>query len=603
MESNASLASVIARNFGLGYNRASIISSAALALVIFFYLYTAGTYFQADVYPLVHRDNYLLTFSKYVVDRQVDHVIISFGAVAWLALACIGKTRIISSIIYGGITISSLLYPDALEIVALSSIPMITFFFIINKFLPKKILHTAITLPLNYIGIVLAVISTISLIITLTPSTLSGIRSASASDYAYDVYILLSSTATILILFFIISSPFKLAAKFNNRWSQKDQVPFLSDIIINQKTIALLLLLIMLISVGLALVPHQPAINNNDGQVGADTGYYVASIENIINSNSTQDFFQQVFVKGLSGDRPITLLFLTGIAKIIPNNIPYLVDHIPIVLAPLLVLAVFFLTREITLNDTASLFAAFLTAVSFHELVGIYSGIYANWFALIIGYTAIVFLIKYLKVPRKKNIILYFIFLMALLFSHVYTWTILSMIMGLFLVVLLKLNYYQKKSILFLLAVLFISVGVDYIRTILTGYPGGVGQDLGLAQAGAGQQQLLLIWQNLAQTTQNYSGGQFNNFIIISLGIYWIFRSKPREISSILLLIFLSVGIVPLLFGNTIIQSRYLYDIPLQIPAAIMLTYILKKHEGNLVVFPTLLWLFAVSFKALTNFI
>jgi hypothetical protein len=154
-----------------------------------------------------------------------------------------------------------------------------------------------------------------------------------------------------------------------------------------------------------------------------------------------------------------------------------------------------------------------------------------------------------------------------------------------------------------LLTVLIFSVGVDYLRIIVTGYPGGVEKDLGLASGGgAGQQQLLLIWQNLTETTQNYSGGQFNNFIILTLGIYWIFRSNSREISAILLMIFLSVGIVPLLFGNTTIQTRFLYDVPLQIPAAIMLTYIMKRRNGHQIAFPTVIWLFAMSFKALSNF-
>jgi len=596
---------VFARNFGYGYSRKAVISSVILALVIFFYIYSAGSHFGIEVDPLNHRYNYQITFSNYVIDKQSDQAIVAFGTVAWLALSSIGRTRIISSAIYGGITLASMLVYSALfDVVVLFSLPIIVSFFIIHKFLSRKILDASISLSANYAGLIVAVISVFSVIITLTPFFASQSKSGNANDYAFEIYILLSSSAPVLIFFFMISSPFKLfISKFRNGWNGKNTIPFLSINIINPKTKALLLLLIILMSAGMVLIPHQPAINSNNGQVGADTGYYVDRVNSIMKSNSTQDLFQQSFVKELSGDRPITLLFLTGIAEIIPTNLPYLMDHIPIVLAPLLVIAIFFLTKEITSNDTASMFAAFLTAVSFHELIGIYSGIYANWLALIIGYTTIVFLIRFLKEPRKLNLSLFSIFLIILLFSHVYTWTILSLVMGLFLLVLLRLNYYKKKSVFLLLAVLIFSVGIDYLRIIVTGYPGGVEKDLGLASGGgAGQQQLLMIWQNLMETTQNYSGGQFNNFIILTLGIFWVFRSNSREISSILLMVFLSVGILPLLFGNTVIQTRYLYDVPLQIPAAIMLAYMMKKHNGYSIVFPTLIWLFAMSIRSLSNF-
>ena len=84
------------------------------------------------------------------------------------------------------------------------------------------------------------------------------------------------------------------------------------------------------------------------------------------------------------------------------------VDHLPIVLGPALVLVVYFLTREMTSNDLISVLAAFLTAVSFHVLTGIYAGLYANWFALIIGFLSFMFLFKFLKRPSISYFVTYF---------------------------------------------------------------------------------------------------------------------------------------------------------------------------------------------------
>src|SRR5207302_1085714 len=114
-------------------------------------------------------------------------------------------------------------------------------------------------------------------------------------------------------------------------------------------------------------------------------------------SNSPQEFIHKIFTIPYSGDRSLASLFFYTIAKSAPDSTSYAIDHLPIILGPGLVLAVFFLTRELTSNDTTSLLASFLTAVSFHTLIGMYSGIYANWLALIFGFLSFVFLISFFK--------------------------------------------------------------------------------------------------------------------------------------------------------------------------------------------------------------
>ena len=77
--------------------------------------------------------------------------------------------------------------------------------------------------------------------------------------------------------------------------------------------------------------------------------------------------------------------------------IPLVIEYFPIILLPLFILTVFFLTQELFSNDTTALFSAFLSGVSFHFLVGTYAGLYANWLALIVGYLAIMLFFKYMK--------------------------------------------------------------------------------------------------------------------------------------------------------------------------------------------------------------
>ncbi|MBD0359823.1 MAG: hypothetical protein ICV56_03815 [Nitrososphaeraceae archaeon] len=377
----------------------------------------------------------------------------------------------------------------------------------------------------------------------------------------------------------------------------------LSNDRVKLKTKIIYLSIFMLLSVTIGLIPHQPTVNNDNQQVGADTDEYITWINALIESNDAQEFIRQAFIIQQYGDRPLALIFLFTLVKIISADPSYTIDFVvPMILGPALVLVVYFLTRELTSNDITSLVSSFLTAVSFHILIGIYAGFYANWFALIIGYLMFVFLIRFLKAPSKLNFTIYSLLIVTLLFSHVYTWSVLVIVIGIFLAVMFKLDYYPKKSIILLSLVVLFSVVIDVTRMTITGSISGIEKDISIAEIGVGLEQFALRWSNLINTTQNYLGSLFSNFIFLVLGMYWLFRSNLREPSTIFLIIFLSLGIIPLFFGDWIVQSRVLYNIPFQIPAAIAFTYIKNQGNRNIILLPICIWLIAVSIRAVSNF-
>ena len=177
------------------------------------------------------------------------------------------------------------------------------------------------------------------------------------------------------------------------------------------------------------------------------------------------------------------------------------------------------------------------------------------------------------------------------------------MVTAIFLAAMLKLSYYSKKSIILLLLVVLSSVVIDVARMTITGSVSGIEEQIKIASlTGVGLTQFALRWSNLIDTTQNYYGSQFSNFIILVLGLYWLFRCDLRQPSTILLIIFLSMGIVPLFFGDWLVQSRVLYNIPLQIPAAFGLAYIKKQANGTIILLPICIWLIAISIRAVSNF-
>jgi hypothetical protein len=591
--------------FGIGVNPLLITSSVLLVFLSFVYLFTISSYFQIEIFQLENRVTSDSTFDVYVIDKNIDQIILLLGTILWLALCVVGKSRIVFSVIFAGITfIGVLVGTSFIDVISLTSLPTIILFLTYNRLAPKKILNISSVLAGNYFVIFGILVSFLSMISSFTAHYFLQVRSIFDHNFAYDIFILLSVLSPFLIFFLIIFSPAKLLLKKLSfvTFKNKNIIHINDTNVIKFKTKIIYLLFFMFLSVMLVLIPHQPTLNNNSPQVGADTMAYVIVQNKLTHVHDIGEFAKDIFVMPISGDRPLITIFFYTMAKTIPTDIFSIIDHIPIILAPLLVLSIFFLTRELTSNDTASLLASFLTVVSFHTINGIYSGIYANWFALIFGYMSFVFLIRFLKTTNKKNLTLFSIFIILLLFSHVYTWTILILGMGIFLGILYKMNFFQRKSIFLLFLVIFSSVAVDLFRSYITGISGGVERDIGIASGDIGFEQLSYFWTNLTTTVQHYGGGYYGNFIILALVAFWIIRSNPYKLSSIFMLVFLSIAVIPLLFGGEVILSRILYNIPFQIPAAIALTYIIKKINGPLMTASICIWLLAVSIETVYRF-
>jgi hypothetical protein len=376
----------------------------------------------------------------------------------------------------------------------------------------------------------------------------------------------------------------------------------------------------MILSVVLVIIPQNPSINRDNQDIGVDTHYYVTWIGELAKSKSVSDLIYQAFiVQGQDGDRSLSLIFLFLIYQIVGGNLSEVIEHSPTIFGPGIVLAFYFLTLGLTRNEKIALIAAFLGAVSIHTLIGIYAGFYANWLALIVGYISIVFLFRYLRSGRLSDIVVFSTLLIGVLFFHVYTWTILTAVAGIFLLTMLVIqdkrrnkknndsndNYYyfaNRRIFLLLLFAILPSIAVDIAKVLLTGSSGGIEQDLQLAQTRLGIEQFNLRWQILNTTMHDGLGGAFSNFIILSLGLFWVLKSNMHEPTTIFLIIFLSTGIIPLFVGSWGIQARVFYDVPFEIPAAIALYYISRRSGSILVPLAGCTWLVAVSLFTVMNY-
>jgi hypothetical protein len=538
------------------------------------------------------------------------------GIIVWLVLSINAKERrrYLVPLVYGGLVFLSILakIEVLLDALALLSIPFVVSLLMYNKFfaaIREKFLRThSELLYVNYLALIGIVTGIISMVITtLTPlySSSHTFQQAIIPNYAYGLFIVFSSASPILIFLLIFCLPVKLVfTEFMTKILKLRNTITTSLLPYKMKKTRgkiIFLLLSVLLSIIMAAIPHEPIINRTNHYVGTDTAFYVGLMNKLAQTHNLQEFIVNAF--NLATDRPLSTLFLFTITKLVPSAASFTIDRIPFLLGPVLVLVFYFLTRELTANDTTSILAAFVTAVSFHTLIGIYAGFYANWFGIIMGYLSIVFLIKFLKTQRRTNFTIYSVLIILLLFTHVYTWTIFTIGTSIFLLVLFKLNYYRRQSIILLLLVLLSSVVIDFGRTSITGSGGGIEEDIALhLKQGAGFGEFTQRWSNLVYTTQVYLAGQLSNPIVLLLGLYWLFHSKLSEQSTIFLLVFLSLGLLPMFLGGVTIQGRVFYDIPFQIPCAIGLTYVKRYSNGTLLVLSIGIWLIAMSVYAASNF-
>jgi hypothetical protein len=598
---------------GSGHPTTAIIISALIAIYVFFYVFSLGSSLNIETYLLKNRVTYEYIFYYYLIGEQFDKIMVSLVASACLLLSFRNKIELIIALVYviltcGAIFANSL---SLLTVTAILSFPFLVGTLLFRRYVSKSQSPRRIDTELtgNYIVLAATILGAGSMVLSILPIFFPNLNPLQIYNFAYFIFILFSITSPYLIAMLVFCVPIKILMDEIVNFvtsARKKTISSLSRIDIQRykmssRRVYTFLSLIVILSIVLTNIPHIPTINSDNRQIGTDTDEYVKWEALLMNSNSTLQFLSNSFVLIGGGDRPLSLMAFLGMTVVSGEELSYVTDRMPMLLGPLLVFAIFFLSRELCGNDFISLLSSFLTAVSLQTMVGLFAGYYSNWFAVIIGYFSIVFLLKYLKRSGKSNLFIFSSLLIAQLLSHAYTWTIFVLVMGIFLGVAATQKYFRRRNTAILFVVILISVAIDLTRVELTGSTGAFESESSVTPSIAGFGQFGARWSNLTETVWTYYGGLMSNFIIYSLAVYWLVRANKKQSSSIFIMTFLSIGILPLVFGGWVIQSRVLYDIPFQIPAAIGVYFMTKSPFGTRLIIPICIWLVAMSFWAVTN--
>jgi hypothetical protein len=388
------------------------------------------------------------------------------------------------------------------------------------------------------------------------------------------------------------------------KWSaEEERIIILKDKNAKWRTRIFHLSLIMFLSIVISLIPHAYTINKDNLIIGVDTKDYSSLLDLMSNSTGFYDLIHTSFTV-VGGDRPLTLLFYYFLLSIFyQNGFTPLLENLPLLLGPLLVGVTYFLTLGITRNHLTSLLASLITIPS-HILIGIYGGLYANWLSLIWEYITLLFLFRIINEPKRIDFFIFSLLLVILILTHSPTWNILLYVLGLFLI----LNFFfiknigSKKTFLYIFFSILPSIVIDIVRLLLIN-TSGIKQEIGFAlQREVGIHGFSTIWHYLIATTHFTLGGLIANPLILLLVLYWLFVTKIKEKYTIFFIIFFTLFALPLLFGDQQIQSRFLFEIPFQIPAAIALT-ILNVRISNYLTIAICLWLIVMSGYMAGNFV
>jgi hypothetical protein len=315
--------------------------------------------------------------------------------------------------------------------------------------------------------------------------------------------------------------------------------------------------LTVLLSVFAVVYPYFPGVNPRGLDVGVDIPHYVA-LARMVDADVSQAF------SVMGGSRPMIFLVIFGFQRLTGLSVEASVNYLPVLLAPVLVLSVFFLAKVVLGNDYVAVWSAFFTSTGIQITVGIYSYFLTNMLALSLAFFSAGLLLMAL---RKSS---YFLTIVAsilgglLLFTHPWTF---DQLLGSFGVFTLFVGYegwrsrrYESFKLLFLyvglmgvleLAKRFLFHGVGGLdaTSTVTGNLAGLGG----------------FWATSIFSFRYLYGGFMSNIFLLSLSLVGIYLLKRSIVEERFLVIYCALSSLVFFVGDDVIKTRLLFNLPIAI--------------------------------------
>jgi hypothetical protein len=313
--------------------------------------------------------------------------------------------------------------------------------------------------------------------------------------------------------------------------------------------------------------PYFPSLNPSGGFVATDIArFYEPKLMELDSLGGLNSIVWRVFQ---SPDRPLSLLVLFFGWKVAGVSVRPALVLSEVVLGLLLVLATYFFVRLAGFSFFyASLVTLFVVA-SPHETVGMYGGLLANMIGLVFWYVFWGLVFACLRTRSWRLCLMATLLQSLLLFSHANTWDMSMGILGVFFLMLFLERLIRRKKCtgpLMLLAILIAGVSLNVVGNWVLNIGIGTVEAASVARSGVSLTNLLSIWQTVGAALGSYMGIAFMNPVLLFFaGVGGMFVALDSRLVSRFLTACLVATFVPFIFGDKVVQTRIMYDLPIHV--------------------------------------
>jgi hypothetical protein len=334
----------------------------------------------------------------------------------------------------------------------------------------------------------------------------------------------------------------------------------------------------MLLVLG-AFYPYLAGINPDHASVSVDVPRYLAWVGPALRATDLTSWVRAIFTPAgatpgsYAGDLPLYLVFLQGVSGL-TGGVQAALDYMPLLLGALLAASSFWAMQAWKGNLRLSSLAALFSVYSYQVLAGIYSGFFANWFAVALLNTMIGFLIVDWRRPSKASLLAVGLLSAGVFLAHPYTWLVAAAALaGTAMWESFPSIRSGRLAADRRLGGAVVALGAGAVTGLVQAEVFGFNAlNWGASEVSSSAIGLTAFASrsfNIAVSLNYLYAGLLNNPILLILVVFWVATPKGGEFGTKYVLAWLSLSAIPVLFGTATIQSRTLYDLPLQFPAAI----------------------------------
>lgn len=343
-----------------------------------------------------------------------------------------------------------------------------------------------------------------------------------------------------------------------------------------------------LIAVG-SVYPYLDSVNPLHTVVSVDMPRYLLWIQPALAAHTPASWLGAIFSPAGSypgayaGDLPLFLAFLQSVSAL-AGGVSAALYTMPLVLGLLLALSSFFVMQVWRGDARLSALCALLSVSSFQSVAGIYSGFFADWFAVVLLNVMLGLMILNWRSPAVRTVAAASVLSAGVVLAHPYTWLVAAATIAVLVAVGVAGSVRKGGPLLDSrtgsnLVILGAGAGVSLVQAQLLSFNAfgwGAAQISGPAVSlGA----FLARSFNLGVSLNFLYGGFLNNPVLLVLALYWVAFARKNGLGDKFVMAWFSLSAIPVFFGNPTIQSRALYDLPLQFPAAMGLVAIADRLE------------------------